>query len=29
MSEPEFDTNINCVEQLKDEIGVFLEVDPY
>ena len=28
MSQPKFDTKINCLEQLKDEIGVILEVDP-
>ena len=28
MSQPEFDTKINCLEQFKDEIGVILEVDP-
>ena len=27
MSQPQFDTKINCLEQLKDEIGVILEVD--
>ena len=29
MSQPLFDTKINCLEQLKDEIGVILEVDPH
>ena len=29
MSQPEFDTNIKCLEQFKDEIGVILEVDPH
>ena len=29
MSQPEFDTKIYCLEQLKDEIGVILEVDPH
>ena len=29
MSQPEFDTKINCLGQLKDEIGVILEVDPH
>ena len=29
MSQPEFDTKINCLEQFKDEIGVILEVDPH
>ena len=28
MSQPEFDTTSNCLEQVKDEIGVILEVDP-
>ena len=28
MSKPKFDTKIDCLEQLKDEIGVILEVDP-
>ena len=26
MSQPYFDTIINCLEQLKDEIGVILEI---
>ena len=29
MSQPLCDTKINCLEQLKDEIGVILEVDPH
>ena len=29
MSEPLIDAKINCLEQLKDEIGVMLEVDPH
>ena len=28
MPQPKFDTKINCLEQLKDEISVILEVDP-
>ena len=28
MSQPLFDTTINCLEQSKDEIGVILEVHP-
>ena len=28
MSQPLFDTKINCLEQLKDEIGINLKVDP-
>ena len=28
MSQPKFDTKINCLEHLKDEIGVILEEDP-
>ena len=28
MSQPEFDTTSNCLEQVKDERGVILEVDP-
>ena len=27
MSQPLFDTKINCLEQVKDEIRVILEVD--
>ena len=27
MSQPSFDTMINCLEQFQDEIGVILEVD--
>ena len=29
MSQPKFDTNFNCLEQLKDKIGVILEVNPH
>ena len=29
MSQVEFDTTTNCLEQLKHEIGVILEVDPH
>ena len=29
MSQPSFDTKINCLEQVKDEIGVILEVNPH
>ena len=29
MSQPLYDTKINCLEQFKDEIGVILEVDPH
>ena len=29
MSQLEFDTKIDCLEQFKDEIGVILEVDPH
>ena len=29
MSQPKFDTKINCLEQFKDEIGVILEVDSH
>ena len=29
MSQPEYDTKIYCLEQIKDEIGVILEVDPH
>ena len=29
MSQPKFDTNINCLQQFKDKIGVILEVDPH
>ena len=29
MSQPQFDAMINCLEQVKDEIGVILEVDPH
>ena len=28
MSQPEFDTKIKCLEQVKYEIGVILGVDP-
>ena len=28
MSQPKFNTKINCLEQFKDEIVVILEVDP-
>ena len=28
MSQPEYDTKIYCLEQIKDEISVILEVDP-
>ena len=29
MSQPSFDTKINCLEQFKDEMGVISEVDPH
>ena len=29
MSQPKVHTKINCVEQVKDEIGVILEVGPH
>ena len=29
MSQPYFDTKINCLEQFKDELGLILEVDPH
>ena len=29
MSQPLYDTKIYCLEQIKDEIGVILEVDPH
>ena len=29
MSQPFFDTKINCLDQLKYEIGVILEVDSH
>ena len=29
MSQPYIDTKINCLEQLKDDVGVILEVDPH
>ena len=29
MSQPQFDTKNNCLEQVKDEIGVILEVNTH
>ena len=29
MSQSYFDTKINCLEQVKDEIGVILKVGPH
>ena len=29
MSNPQFNTKINCLDQYKDEMGVISEVDPH
>ena len=29
MSQPQFDTKINCLEQFKGDIRIILEVDPH